>query len=96
MTISEAMEQTIAEGIERGVLDVKMHAGPIECVRALARRADAASDNDPNTFPTLLKYLAGLNLVDAAKPGRPRKLQDAPVSKLDAARGTRYSRFKAV
>ena len=91
MSISEAMEQTIAEGISRGILDVKMHAGPIECVRALARRADIASDNDPNTFPTLLKYLAGLNLVDAAKPGRPAKMPEQPAkSKLEQARERRF------
>ena len=88
MSIAEAMEQTIAEGISRGILDMKMHAGPIECVRALARRA---SDNDPNTVPTLLKYLAGLNLVDAAKPGRPAKMPEQPEkSKLEQARERRF------
>ena len=91
MSISEAMEQTIAEGISRGILDVKMHAGPIECVRALAKRADIASDNDPYADPPLLKYLAGLNLVDAAKPGRPAKAPEHPAkSKLEKARERRF------
>ncbi len=97
MSISEAMEQTIKEGIERGVIDPVLHAGPIECVRSLAARADVASDNDPNTFPVLLKYLAGLNLVDSAKPGRPRTIQPAEPEqgKLDAARSGRYKKFHA-
>ena len=95
MSVSESMEQTIKEGIERGIIDPALHAGPIECVRSLAARADVASDNDPNTFPVLLKYLAVLNLVDSAKPGRPRTIQqpDEQKSKLDSARGDRYKRF---
>lgn len=97
MTISEAMEETIKEGIDRGILDPVLHAGPIACVRSLAARADTAADNDPNTFPVLLKYLAGLNLVESAKPGRPRTIQpeQPQQTKLDAARGAKYKRFHA-
>ena len=93
MTISDAMETTIAEGIRAGIIDPKLHAGPSECIRALAKRADWQTENDNVTMPTLLKYLASLNLVEAAKPGRPRAQKDAkkPASKLDAARTRRLN-----
>ena len=97
MAIADEMERTIAEATARGIIDPELHAGPIACVRDLACRADLAGENDNVTFPTLLKYLGAMGVVDVPTRGRPKKqTDDQPKSKLDAARGTRYSRFKAV
>ena len=94
MRIVDAVEVTISEAIRRGIIDEKLHAAPIACVRELASRADAANENDNVTLPTMLKYLAALGIVEQPKPGRPPKAQAQPErSKLDSARGDRYKKF---
>lgn len=98
MTIAEATETTIAEAIERGIVDERLHAAPIECVRELARRADRAGENDNVTLPTMLKFLASMGIIEQPTVARaPRTIQPAEPeqSKLDAARSGRYKKFHA-
>ncbi len=93
MRISEAMETTITTALSRGIIDEKLHAGPIACVRELASRADMLSENDNVTLPTMLKYLQSMGIVDVPAPKRQAKQKEEPEkpqSRLDAARGTRY------
>ena len=98
MTIAEATEATIAEAIERGIVDERLHAAPIACVRELARRADAMEGNvnDNVTLPTMLKFLASMGIIEqptTVRAPRTIKQEQPPVSKLDAARGDRFKRF---
>lgn len=96
MGIAEATETTIMAAIERGIVDEKLHAAPIACVRELARRADCASESDNVTLPTMLKFLASMGIIEQPTAVRaPKSIQPAeePKSKLDSARGDRYKRF---
>ena len=47
MTVTEAMELTIETAIERGIIDPKLHAGPIEAIRQLCADADRRSTTSP-------------------------------------------------
>lgn len=88
MTISEAMETTISEAIRAGIVDPRLHAGPLEALRRLAEKADAM-EGDNVTLPTMLKYLASLGIVDKAQaPAAPRAAQPEK-TKLEQARERR-------
>ena len=93
--IAEATETTLAEAIERGIVDKRLHAAPIACVRELARRADCAGENDNVTLPTMLKFLASMGIIEQPTTVRaPRTIQpEPPKSKLDEARGSKFKRF---
>ena len=96
MTIAEATEITITEAVERGVVDEKLHAAPIACLRELAARADLASENDNVTLPTMLKFMASMGIIEqptAVRAARTVATDAPPKSKLDAARGSKYKRF---
>lgn len=96
MTIADATETTISEAIERGIVDEKLHAAPIACVRELARRADNAGENDNVTLPTMLKFFASMGIIEqptAVRAPRAIKPDEPAKSKLDAARGDRFRRF---
>lgn len=93
--IADATEITITEAIQRGIVDEKLHAAPIACVRELARRADCAGENDNVTLPTMLKFMASMGIIEQPTTVRaPRTIQpEEAKSKLDSARGDRYKRF---
>lgn len=96
--IAEATETTITEAIQRGIVDERLHAAPIACVRELAKRADSASENDNVTLPTMLKFLASMGIIEQPTTVRaPRTIQpeQPQQTKLDAARGAKYKRFHA-
>ena len=64
MNLTEAIETSIAAAIRAGVVDERMHAAPIEGLRMLAKRAESADPEKDNvTLPTMLKYLAALNML---------------------------------
>lgn len=63
MSMIEAVETSIKSSIDAGRIDKTEHAAMIEAVRQLAVKADAASDNDNVTFPTMLKYFTALGMV---------------------------------
>ena len=95
--IADATEITITEAIQRGIVDEKLHAAPIACVRELAKRADAMEGNvnDNVTLPTMLKFMASMGIIEQPTTVRaPRTIQpEEAKSKLDSARGDRYKRF---
>lgn len=75
MNLTEAIETSIAAAIKAGVVDERMHAAPIEGLRMLAKRAESADPEKDNvTLPTMLKYLAALNMLPepAAQPAKPK------------------------
>lgn len=73
MTIADALETSLADALACGCVDPKRHAALIEAARAVAARADTASEKDNVAFPTLLKYLAALGLtLDDAQAGQPK------------------------
>ena len=92
MTISEAMETTISEAIKEGIVDERLHAGPLEVLRRLAEKADAM-EGDNVTLPTMLKYLASMGIIDKPEAVHaPRKIAEAPAkSKLEQARERRFN-----
>ena len=75
MSLTEAIETSIAEAIRSGLVDERLHAAPIEGLRMLARRAESADpDKDNVTLPTMLKYLAALGMLPepSAQPAKPK------------------------
>lgn len=100
MTVSEAMEVTLREAIQRGIIDETLHAGPIEAIRKLCIDADTRPEINNVTYPTMLKYLGALNIVEVPKRGRPPK-QATPEpeqddGKMGGMRGRLYGKLKAV
>ena len=63
MTIEEAVNMSIDAAIKAGKIKRVEHAAPIQALKALARRADVASEKDNVTFPTMLKYMDSLGLL---------------------------------
>lgn len=98
MTVSEAMELTIETAIERGIIDPKLHAGPIEAIRQLCADADARPEVNHITYPTMLKYLGAMGIVDIPKRGRPpkEKPETDDAGRMDGMRGRLYGKLKAV
>lgn len=98
MSMVESVEVTIKTAIAAGIIDRKLHAAPIEAVRMLAERADAMSDSDNVTLPTMLKYLGAMGIVDIPKRGRPpkEKPETDDAGRMDGMRGRLYGKLKAV
>ncbi len=63
MSMVEAVEVSINAAIKAERIDKNEHAAMIEAIRQLAVKADAASENDNVTFPTMLKYFTALGMV---------------------------------
>ena len=64
MTVTEAVERSIAAAIEAGTVDEEAHAAPLQALRTLAVRADQADpERDNVTLPTMLKYLTALGML---------------------------------
>lgn len=98
MTVAEAMEVTLTEAISRRIIDPKLHAGPIEALRQLANDADTHPEINNVTFPTMLKYLGAMGIVDIPKRGRPpkEKPETDDAGRMDGMRGRLYGKLKAV
>ena len=98
MSMTESIEVTIKAAIDAEIINPELHAAPIEAVRMLAERADAMSDSDNVTLPTLLKYLGALNIVEVPKRGRPpkEKPETDDEGKMGGMRGRLYGKLKAV
>ena len=67
------VDESIMAAVAAGRIDPKAHAAPIEALRELARKAEAADPDsrDNVTFPTMLKYMDALRLLPdppAAEP----------------------------
>lgn len=99
MSLSNEMEKTIKTALDRGIIDPELHAGPIEAIKLLCRDADERPEVNHVTYPTLLKYLGALNIVDVPKRGRPPKQQPEQAQdegKMGGMRGRLYGKLKAV
>ena len=62
-SIADAVDISINAAIKANRINEVDHAAPIQALRALARRADVASEKDNVTFPTMLKYMDSLGLL---------------------------------
>ena len=64
MTVTDAVEESIAAAIKAGTVDESAHAAPLQALRTLAHRADTCDPEKDNvTLPTMLKYLAALGML---------------------------------
>lgn len=84
MTVTEAVETSIAAAIAAGTVDERTHAAPLQALRVLARRADTCDQERDNvTLPTMLKYLTALGMM----PAEQAEQRQAPVGNMTRMRG---------
>ena len=100
MTVTEAAEVTIQTALERGMVDQKLHAVAIEAIRKLAHDADERPELNSVTYPTLLKFLGSMGIIDIPTRGKSaKKTADDGASdagRMDGMRGRLYGKLKAV
>lgn len=98
MTVTEAAEVTIQTALERGMVDQELHAVAIEAIRKLAHDADERPELNSVTYPTMLKYLGAMGIVDIPTRGKPPKKEAAQedAGRMDGMRGRLYGKLKAV
>ena len=95
MTVTEAVETTIAAAIARGIVDERLHAAPVAALRLLADKADHPDPEkvDNVTLPTLLKYLDALGIVGTSVREAARPEPARAVTLVDG--GSRWAKRKA-
>jgi hypothetical protein len=86
--VVEATETTLSAAVERGMLDERLHAAPMEALRALADRVDTCDPSKDNvSLPTFLKYLDALNLLPEKPTAKAERASvEEPKSNLEKFR----------
>ena len=99
--IEQALEESIDEAVNRGIIDRKLHAAPLAVMLSLAKTIDTPTfpivedKYDNVSIPTLLRYMQSMGLTLHENP-RAKQEKAETVSKLASMKERSRARLNVV